>query len=54
MDDRFLCPDCSAEHSEPLDATLGHVARCLTCAIEHEAFTRSGEPVAEVGFEIAA
>ncbi len=31
MDDVFLCPDCHAEHNEPLEATLGHVARCLTC-----------------------
>ncbi len=36
MDDRYLCPDCSAEHSEPLEATLGHLALCLTCAVAAE------------------
>jgi hypothetical protein len=33
MDELYFCPDCLAEHTEPLDATLGHVARCLTCEI---------------------
>lgn len=33
MDDMFLCPDCRAEHQEPLEAVLGHVARCLTCEL---------------------
>jgi hypothetical protein len=33
MDDIFLCPDCHAEHQEPLEASLGHVARCLTCEL---------------------
>jgi hypothetical protein len=33
MDDLFLCPDCHAEHAEPLDASLGHVVRCLTCEL---------------------
>jgi hypothetical protein len=33
MDEPYFCPDCLAEHTEPLDATLGHVARCLTCEI---------------------
>jgi len=26
-DERFFCPDCCAEHREPLEATLGHIAR---------------------------
>jgi hypothetical protein len=33
MDELYFCPDCLAEHTEPLDAGLGHVARCLTCEI---------------------
>jgi len=33
MDELYFCPDCQAEHAEPLDAALGHVARCLTCEI---------------------
>jgi hypothetical protein len=33
MDETYFCPDCHAEHTEPQDAVLGHVARCLTCAI---------------------
>jgi hypothetical protein len=36
-DERFFCPDCSAEHREPLEATLGHIARCLTCALALDA-----------------
>ena len=27
-------PDCSAEHDEPGEATLGHHVRCLDCQIE--------------------
>jgi hypothetical protein len=33
MDETYFCPDCHAEHTEPQDAVLGHVARCLTCAV---------------------
>jgi hypothetical protein len=33
MDELYLCPDCLTEHAQPLDATLGHVARCLACEI---------------------
>jgi hypothetical protein len=33
MDDYFLCPDCRDEHSEPHQAVLGHIARCLSCAM---------------------
>ena len=36
MDDIYYCPDCRAEHQEPIEATLGHVARCLTCAVLNE------------------
>jgi hypothetical protein len=44
MDDRFFCPDCAAEHREPLEATLGMFARCLTCALVADA---GNEPVYE-------
>jgi hypothetical protein len=41
MDDTYLCPDCYAEHTEPLEAVLGHVARCLTCLLLLESLTDS-------------
>jgi hypothetical protein len=37
MDDLFRCPDCHAQHDEPLDAPLGHISRCFTCAVLAEA-----------------
>jgi len=33
MEDTYLCPDCRAEHNEPYEAVLGHIARCLTCVM---------------------
>jgi len=33
MDDTYLCPDCHCEHAEPSEAVLGHIARCLGCAM---------------------
>jgi hypothetical protein len=33
MEDTYLCPDCRAEHTEPYEAVLGHIARCLTCVM---------------------
>ncbi len=36
-DERFICPDCCAEHREPLEAALGHIAHCLTCALALDA-----------------
>lgn len=33
MEDTYLCPDCRAEHSEPFEAVLGHVARCMSCVM---------------------
>ncbi len=33
MEKTYLCPDCRAEHGEPEEALLGHVARCATCAL---------------------
>lgn len=33
MDEIYLCPDCYAEHQEPLEATLGHLVRCPECAL---------------------
>jgi hypothetical protein len=33
MDDIFLCPDCRSEHSEPHEAALGHIARCVSCVM---------------------
>jgi hypothetical protein len=37
MDHLYFCPDCHAEHGEPADAALGHLVRCLACAIGSEA-----------------
>ena len=34
METFYRCPDCSAEHDEPGEATLGHQVRCLDCQIE--------------------
>jgi hypothetical protein len=51
MDDTYLCPDCHAEHTEPLDAVLGHLARCLTCATLFDALTEEQillEEIAEI------
>jgi hypothetical protein len=39
MEDTYLCPDCRAEHTEPHEAVLGHLARCLTCVLLLEALT---------------
>jgi hypothetical protein len=39
MDETYLCPDCRAEHTEPYDAVLGHVARCMSCVMLLEALT---------------
>jgi hypothetical protein len=33
MDDFYLCPDCRHEHTEPFEAVLGHLARCVGCAL---------------------
>jgi hypothetical protein len=33
MDDFYLCPDCRSEHSEPHEAVLGHLARCVSCVM---------------------
>ena len=33
MDDIYLCPDCRAEHAEPYEAVLGHIARCMSCVM---------------------
>jgi hypothetical protein len=33
MDETYLCPDCRAEHAEPHEAVLGHIARCLNCVM---------------------
>jgi hypothetical protein len=51
MDDIYLCPDCHAEHTEPQDAALGHLARCLTCAVLFDALTEEqmlDEQIAEI------
>ena len=37
MEHTYLCPDCRAEHADPQDAVLGHIARCLTCVLLLEA-----------------
>ncbi len=36
MDRPFLCPDCGLTHDEPGDAGLGHLVRCLDCALNIE------------------
>jgi hypothetical protein len=33
MEDVYLCPDCRAEHAEPHEAVLGHIARCMSCVM---------------------
>jgi hypothetical protein len=33
MDEQLHCPDCHADHLEPAEAVLGHLARCLACAL---------------------
>ena len=33
MEDFFMCPDCRNEHSEPHEAVLGHLARCVSCVL---------------------
>jgi hypothetical protein len=39
MEQTYLCPDCRAEHAEPHEAVLGHIARCLMCELLLEALT---------------
>jgi hypothetical protein len=45
MDVIYFCPDCRAEHAEPLEAVLGHRARCATCLmlLEVQAEQRGAE-----------
>ena len=43
MDEICLCPDCYAEHQEPLEATLGHLVRCPGCALLAESDQRGRE-----------
>ncbi len=33
MDNTYLCPDCRAEHADPYEAVMGHIARCESCAL---------------------
>ena len=39
MEDTYLCPDCRAEHAEPYEPVLGHIARCTSCALLLELLT---------------
>jgi hypothetical protein len=39
MEDTYLCPDCRTEHAEPLEPVLGHIARCIGCALLLDALT---------------
>jgi hypothetical protein len=48
MDDIYLCPDCHAEHTEPQEAVLGHVARCLSCLMLLEALAEEQALRAEI------
>jgi hypothetical protein len=52
MNAPYICPDCSAEHDEPFEATLGHLARCLDCLVADEA--ARDDVSADIAFEIAA
>jgi hypothetical protein len=55
MDDIFLCPDCLTEHREPLEAALGHRARCMACATAVEIVVAYEElPTLELEIHIAA
>jgi hypothetical protein len=54
MDDRFICPDCYAEHTEPLDAALGHLVRCLSCALAVDAANDSPHETLLLEIHIAA
>lgn len=47
MDDLFLCPDCLELHAEPLEATLGHVARCPGCTLAAEIAAVNRQPLPE-------
>ena len=51
MDDIYLCPDCRCEHSEPYEAVLGHLARCMGCAMLLEALADEAALEARI-FEI--
>lgn len=33
MEDTYLCPDCHTEHTQPIEAVLGHLARCIGCVL---------------------
>ena len=48
MEDTYLCPDCRAEHADPHEAVLGHIARCLTCVMLLEALTEEQALYAEI------
>jgi hypothetical protein len=54
MDELYFCPDCHAEHAEPLDAALGHIVRCLNCEVVAGSYTVpvTFEPVRVVHVEI--
>lgn len=52
MDDISLCPDCRSEHSEPHDAALGHIARCVSCVLLFDVLAEEQalyEQLAEIG-----
>ena len=36
MDEQLLCPDCRELHTEPAEATLGHLVRCWACVLAAE------------------
>lgn len=48
MDDIYLCPDCRCEHTEPYEAVLGHLARCMSCALLLEALSDEAALQAEI------
>lgn len=51
MQETYLCPECGVEHAEPLEAVLGHRARCLTCVVLFEQRAREAE-LAAMSLEI--
>jgi hypothetical protein len=48
MNEIYLCPDCRTEHTEPCQAVLGHIARCMGCALLLELLTEDQA----LGFEL--
>jgi hypothetical protein len=48
MEETYLCPDCHTEHAEAAVPVLGHLARCLECAMLLEVLAEERAFYAEV------